>query len=210
MRTVLVEKSAPEGDFLLLLEMSQGGDHAAFGRLWERYLADFLSKTATRDLAMQSRVRASDIVSNVAMRVWEHLRDFRGRTPEELVGWARTILQHELSRAHKKDERLKKMVSVDRAAIGDSGDEWLDVKDTKTHSPSSVIGKAEEVERLKQEHSELEWRLLILWGEKCSWKDVADILDSEFGDRREPDAWRMYAKRLILEQRKKRGISDGH
>jgi DNA-directed RNA polymerase specialized sigma24 family protein len=212
MRTVPSEKSAPDADFLTLLESSQGGDREAFGRLWELYLAKPLSKTATLELPLQiqGRVRASDIVSDTACRIWQHLRDLRGRTPEELRGWARTILRRELHRAIEKHGRPEEKLSIDRPASGDAAGQRLDLKDTKTRSPSSVVGDAEEVERLKREHSELEWRLLVLWGEDRSWKDVADILDSEFGDRREPDTWRMYLKRLIIEQKKKRGISDGH
>jgi DNA-directed RNA polymerase specialized sigma24 family protein len=211
MRTELSEKSVP-GAFLPLLETSQGGDHAAFGRLWELYLADSLSKTATRELPrqVQSRVRASDLVSETALRIWEHLRDFRGRTPEELRGWAGTILRRELHRAWTKYGCGKENLSIDRAASGDAGDERLDLEDPKARSLSSEVGVKEEVERLEREVSKLEWRLLKLWAVDRSWKDVADILESEFGDRREPDAWRMYLKRLIIEQKKKRGISDGH
>jgi DNA-directed RNA polymerase specialized sigma24 family protein len=210
MRTALLEKSVP--DFPTLLESSKEGDHDAFGQLWDLYLANPLSKAATLELpcSMQSRVRASDLVSDTARRVWEHLRDFRGRTPEELRSWARTILRCELRRAHEKDRPLEGDLRIDRPSPGDAGDERLDLEDSKARSPSSLVGDAEEAERLKREHSELEWRLLILWGEDRSWKDVADILDSEFGDRREPDAWRMYLKRLIIEQKTKRGISDGH
>jgi DNA-directed RNA polymerase specialized sigma24 family protein len=211
MQTVPLEKSAPKADFLTLLGSSQEGDCKAFGQLWELYLEEFLSKTATLKLPrrMRSRVGASDLVSDTARRIWEHLRDFRGRTPEELTGWARTILCRELHRAHEKDRRLEEDFSIDRPTPGDAGDERLELKDTKTRSPSSEVGVKEEAERLKRGCSELEWRLLILWGENRSWKDVADILDSEFGDRRKPDAWRVYLMRLIREQQKKRGISDG-
>lgn len=211
MRTPLADSTEPSAAFRPLLEASQGGDNNAFGRLWELYLEESLSKLATKRLPrqMQGRVRTSDIVSDAARRVWEHLRDFRGRTPEELRGWARRILSRELARASERDRRRKDIVRLERPADGESSGERLDVRDTKTHSPSSEVGNAEEVERLKQDHSELEWRLLVLWGEDRSWKDIADILDSEFGDRRGPDAWRMYLKRLIIEQKKKRGISDG-
>jgi DNA-directed RNA polymerase specialized sigma24 family protein len=209
MRTVLLEKSVP--DFPTLLESSKEGDHDAFGQLWDLYLANPLSKTATLELPrpMQSRVRASDLVSDTARRVWEHLRDFRGRTPEELRSWARRILRRELRRAHEMDRPLEDDLRIDRPSLGDAGDRRLDLEDPKARSPSSVVGDAEEAGRLKRELSELQLRLLILKFEGRSWKAIADILDSEFGDRRGPDAWRMYSIRLIDELRKKRGTSDG-
>src|SRR5262249_44639278 len=129
MQTVLLEKPAP--DFPTLLESSQGGDREAFGQLWELYLANPLSTTATLNLPrpMQSRVRASDLISDTARRVWEHLRDFRGRTPEELRSWARTILRRELRRAHEKDRRLEEDLRIDRPRPGNAGDERLDLED---------------------------------------------------------------------------------
>jgi hypothetical protein len=119
-------------------------------------------------------------------------------------------LRRELHRAQEKDRRLEQELSIDRPAAGDAGDVWLSLKDPKTPSPSSEVGLKEEVERLERELSKLEWRLLILKGvEGHSWTAIADILYSEFGERRGPDAWRMYSIRLINALRQNRGTSHG-
>src|SRR5439155_25392464 len=103
-----------------LLAEALRGCGESLGALLEVYRGYlYLQARARLGLCLRARANPSDVVQETFLQACRHFGQFRGRTTQELLGWLRRILVHNLARlaeqqvlAQKRDARRE--VSLDR------------------------------------------------------------------------------------------------
>lgn len=96
------------------IHAARRGDEAAFGQLahWCRqYLLNVANEELTGDVAI--KVAPSDVVQETLFEAHRDIGGFRGGSPEELRGWLRKILLHNIADA-VRDYRVRQKRNVAR------------------------------------------------------------------------------------------------
>jgi RNA polymerase sigma-70 factor (ECF subfamily) len=86
-----------------LLAEARRGSGESLGALLELYrnYLHLLARTQI-DMHLQSRCNPSDLVQETFLQACHHFDQFRGQTPNELLGWLRSIFVHNLARVVEK------------------------------------------------------------------------------------------------------------
>jgi len=85
-------------DIQVLLREARGGDEAALGKLFERYVS-YLTILARVQIGrrIQGKVDAGDIVQETFLEAHRQIGQFRGNSEGELLSWLRRILAGQLA-----------------------------------------------------------------------------------------------------------------
>lgn len=129
-----------------LLNAALAGDRQALGQL----LADFqayLTVLAQRylDPRLRGRLDPSDLVQVTFLEAQRDLEHFRGERIEELLGWLRNILRHNISSAHQNHLHAQKR-SAGREQVNQPADDrpaLTDLAPSETTSPSQRMMRDE-------------------------------------------------------------------
>jgi RNA polymerase sigma-70 factor (ECF subfamily) len=129
-----------------LLKAALGGDRQALGELLEDYQA-YLIVLAQRylDPRLRGRLDPADIVQVTFLEAQRDLADFRGQRIEELLGWLRNILRHNISSAHQNHLAAQKR-SAGREQANHQADDrpaLTDLASSETTSPSQRLMRDE-------------------------------------------------------------------
>ena len=105
-----------------LVSAAQEGSTEALGELLDQW-RDYLLLVANRELGddLCQKAGASDVVQDTFIRAHQSIGSFRGRSEDELIGWLRQILLHQIVglRRHysgtlKRDIRREQSLSCNR------------------------------------------------------------------------------------------------
>ncbi|MGN6135488.1 MAG: sigma-70 family RNA polymerase sigma factor [Aureliella sp.] len=129
-----------------LLVEALAGNRESLGRLLEDYRA-YLMVLAQRylDDRLRGRLDPADLVQLTFLEAQRDLPAFRGQHIEELLGWLRNILRHNVSSAHQKHlVAQKRSAGRERAVPSDqSGPGLADLIPSETTSPSQRVMRDE-------------------------------------------------------------------
>jgi RNA polymerase sigma-70 factor (ECF subfamily) len=129
-----------------LLDEALAGNRESLGRLLEDYRA-YLMVLAQRylDDRLRGRLDPADLVQLTFLEAQRDLPAFRGQHIEELLGWLRNILRHNVSSAHQKHlVAQKRSAGRERATPSDqSGPGLADLIPSETTSPSQRVMRDE-------------------------------------------------------------------
>ncbi len=129
-----------------LLEKALAGDIDSFGELLEHYRA-YLTVLAQRylDTRLRGRLDAADVVQVTFLEAQRDLPSFRGHQIEELLGWLRHILRHNVSSAHQKHIYTQKRSAGREVSNSptDSRPAITDLAPSETTSPSQRLMRDE-------------------------------------------------------------------
>lgn len=95
---------------------------------------------------VRNKVDASDLVQDVMLRAHEREKQFKGKTPEEFMGWLRQILKNELidkERHFLRKKRDAALEEVYQETIDKSDDRMIRMPVLKQASPSQYLAKHE-------------------------------------------------------------------
>lgn len=98
MKRLSPNTARPAGEFENDLRAAQAGSDEALGRLLERF-RPYLLRIANADLdsALRPKVAPSDLVQQSLLEAHQGFTAFAGTSAEDLVGWLRGILRHNLA-----------------------------------------------------------------------------------------------------------------
>jgi RNA polymerase sigma-70 factor, ECF subfamily len=175
------------------------GDAEALGRLLES-LRPYLLLLANHELPadLRAKVGASDLVQDTCLEAQRDFAQFRGRTEEELRGWLRQGLLHNLANQarfyRETDKRaVSREVRLSEAAPCDLYPALL-----YEETPSGQAMAHEQDEALRQAVEELpeNYRQVIRWRnyERLSFEEIAQRLDRTAGAARK--LWLRAVERL--------------
>lgn len=118
----LSKNSPASGTFDRLVSAAQGGSKESLGELLDQW-RDYLLLVANRELGddLCQKAGASDVVQDTFTRAHQAFGSFHGRSEDELIGWLRQILLHQIVglRRHysdtlKRDIRREQSLSCNR------------------------------------------------------------------------------------------------
>jgi RNA polymerase sigma-70 factor (ECF subfamily) len=141
-------------DICDLLQRAREGDQQASGQLLEHYRT-YLSLLAQQQLRgrIACRVGPSDIVQQTMLEAYRNFHQFLGSASPELLGWLRSILNHNIAGAirqhtqrHMRDIRRECSLDADPGSARDGQTEL----DAQQSSPSERAMRGEELARLSR------------------------------------------------------------
>jgi RNA polymerase sigma-70 factor (ECF subfamily) len=92
-----------------LLAEALRGRRESLGALLEVYRHYlYLQARAQLDLHLRARANPSDLVQETFLQACRHFDQFRGQSPQELLGWLRRILATSLARLSEKQLQARK------------------------------------------------------------------------------------------------------
>lgn len=157
-------RSFPEKhEVLQLIEAARSGETEQLGQLLQFYF-NYLTVLASSELdqRLRKRVSPSDLVQETLLAAHRDFGDFRGESPQELIGWLRQILINVIHgavakhvKAGKRDVRREvsmdqMMVSMDRSAANLAA-----ILPGRVESPSSPVHAEERAADLAAHLSQL-------------------------------------------------------
>jgi RNA polymerase sigma-70 factor (ECF subfamily) len=157
-----------ECDWVTCLAAARAGSAEALGRLFEHFRPYLLAIAAAElDADLTSKVAPSDLVQETFLEGHRDFAAFRGEQPDDLRSWIRQVLLHNLenSRRHYRKtlarsvQREVPLPSLGPLAVPGA---HLPADDS---SPSSLIGRREERNRVRQALARLpeHYRSVIVW-----------------------------------------------
>jgi RNA polymerase sigma-70 factor (ECF subfamily) len=111
-----------------LLADALRGRREALGALLEVYRHYlYLQAQAQLDLHLRARANPSDLVQETFLQACRHFEQFRGQSPQELLGWLRRILAHSVARLSEKQLQARKRdarreISLEQLPPGNEGE----------------------------------------------------------------------------------------
>ncbi len=171
--------------FADLFQRARGGDAVALGELLENYRA-YLRILAQRglDQRLQVRVDASDVVQQTFLEAQRDIQRFRGESEPELIGWLRTILEHNVHETRQRHLGAQKRSLARERSMDDTGGEGIPLRNrlsSEQSSPSQRVMRGEAAVRLARAleglpHDQREAvRLRHLEG--CNLKEIAAAME---------------------------------
>ena len=162
---------------------ARAGNREALGRLLEM-CRHYLLLVANRELdaGLRAKIAPSDIVQDTMMEAGRDYLRFHGATEEELLGWLRQILRHNVANVHRHFETAKR--EVDREIALDPGvaDAILHdaVKQSETPSRQAQAHERDkQLERAMQRLPEHSRQILLLrTSEGLTFAQIAEKMDS--------------------------------
>ncbi len=95
---------------------------------------------------VRNKLDASDLVQDVMLRAHEREKQFKGKTPEEFMGWLRQILKNELIDKERHFFRRKRDAALEEVyqeTIDKSDDRMIRMPMLKQTSPSQHLARHE-------------------------------------------------------------------
>lgn len=146
-----------------LINLARDGETEELGNLLEIYFS-YLTVLATSELdqRLRKRVSPSDLVQETMLAAHRDFKDFRGNSPQELMGWLRQILINVLHgaiakhvKARKRD--IRREVSIDQVvtSVDRSAANLASLIPGRIESPSSPVRAEERVAELAEHLAEL-------------------------------------------------------
>ena len=128
---------------------------------------------------VQGKLDASDVVQQTLLEAHQKRDQFRGGTPQELLGWLRKLLACTLADALRTLGRAKRDVARERsleAALEQSAERLQDCLAAQQSSPSEQAGRREQEVRLAEALAKVpEAQRLALVLRHCQGLSVAEI-----------------------------------
>ena len=115
-----------DSEFASLVEKARSGCEVSRNELLDR-CRPYMLLIANQELdpALRAKVGASDIVQNSLLGAQRGLKDFRGSTEKELLGWLRGIVINDLRDSSRRYRGTKKRnLNVEQPIHGDSNAGW--------------------------------------------------------------------------------------
>jgi len=174
---------SPHDGFERLFNAARAGDEIAFGELLN-YYRGLLCHVVAQNLSGQllPKAGASEIVQETYLKATAGFPGFDGTTEGKFKNWLLAILQNTLLN-HIRTFRDTQQTAVGREVRIDTGTEsGVDGDSLKAQgkSPSSDVGQAEEVERLRQALATLpteDQELILLYQEVGeNWTKISQRL----------------------------------
>jgi RNA polymerase sigma-70 factor (ECF subfamily) len=144
-----------EHELAELIDRARGGDETAAGRLLEAY-THYLTLLARVQIGrrLQGKVDAADLLQETFLEAHRQIRQFRGRTEAELLGWLRKILAGQIALTLRRylgtkgrDVKLERELAVQL----DHSSQAMDGGFLATHStPSQQASRREQAVLLSE------------------------------------------------------------
>jgi RNA polymerase sigma-70 factor (ECF subfamily) len=138
-----------------------------------------LLRVANDELAtdLQGKLGASDLVQETFLEAHRDFQQFRGRTDEELRGWLRAILQHNVGTVGRHyRETAKRDVGRERALAENSKEGLGAGLIDPGGSPSALVRAQEQDEALRRAVAQLPetYRQVVEWRnyDRCSFEEI--------------------------------------
>lgn len=168
-----------------LVALAQGGGESALNQLYRVYGTRVLWIIRLRmGRELRSKLESMDVVQDVLMSAWKDLGNFTYKTEGDFLRWLSRIaenrLRGHLQRLHARKRDIRKEVPLNghRPTVEDSFVAALDAVDTT--SPSVVMSKREELEKLAKAIDALrpEYRQVVVQTkiEGLSYQEIGDQL----------------------------------
>jgi RNA polymerase sigma-70 factor (ECF subfamily) len=128
---------AQTDDFQKDLQAARDGSDEAMGRVLERF-RPYLLRIANDELdsGLRAKVGASDLAQQSLLEAQQDFAAFRGAGPEDLMGWLRGILRHNLADTRAAyQEAAKRQLQQEEFLDGASGGSLRDKLVANTPSP---------------------------------------------------------------------------
>jgi RNA polymerase sigma-70 factor (ECF subfamily) len=197
-----------------LLAEALRGRREALGALLEIYRHYLhLQAQAQLDLHLRARANPSDLVQETFLQACRHFDQFRGQTPQELLGWLRRILAHTLARlveqqlqAQKRDVRRE--VSLEWCPPGGEGAAPLRARLVSPgSSPSTQAQRRETSEQVANQLA----RLPAAYRDVLVLRNLEGLAFDEVARRmgRSPGAVRVLWLRALDQLRQRQGEENG-
>lgn len=113
---------------------------------------------ARLDPRLRGRLDDSDIVQQTLLEAYQGMKEFRGKSSQELAGWLRSILARNLAGAlrdltrHRRDVNRERSLDDVLASAGERLDAWLADEQTP---PDVTLQQREDLDRLARAAAEL-------------------------------------------------------
>lgn len=168
-----------------LIHRARAGDHTAENELLEK-CRTYVSIIARSQIEvwMRTKFDASDLVQQTLLEAHQGLRNFKGKTEAEWLGWLRGILNHNtLDFARKYQGAAKRNVSKEFSIDQKEGNShypgW-ELKD-QVETPSRILLNQEQeilmanaVAQLPEDYQEV---IMLRNLQRLSFKEVAERMD---------------------------------
>ncbi len=195
--------SEPAADHGRLLAEARAGSLDALGRSLEAHRR-YLLAIAERQLGPDLRAKggASDLVQETFLEAMRDFGQFDGGSPEELRGWLRRVLVHNVGTFARRFRAASKRAVAREVAIGAGGtpDGNENGLVGSTHSPSHLAMEREEAAALRRALGRLpeEYRRVVFlrFEEGRSFEEIGRLID------RSPEAARKVWTRAMERLRK--------
>ncbi len=176
-----------QSHFEELIHRARSGDESAENELLQK-CRSYVSLIARAQVEgwMRTKFDASDLVQQTLLEAHQGIKNFKGETEAEWLGWLRGILNHNtLDFARKYQGAAKRNVSRE-FSIDQGGDDSVqrELKD-QTETPSRIllnreqeILMAEAVSQLPADYQEV---VMLRNLQRLSFKEVAERMDRSSG-----------------------------
>lgn len=203
------EPSREELQVRMWLDRARDGSSDAKGRLLEAcrlYLLAVANEEMPSDL--RPKVGASDVVQETFLEAHRDLSRFVGASEQELLGWLRAVLRHNLANHRRRYQGtemrdLAREVSLDQPA-GDRGP--LKLPPAHGATPSADAAQREQTELLLEAIARLPWPLrtviVMRHRENSSFEEIGGVMG------RSPAAIRKLWARGIARLRAELAVSE--
>jgi RNA polymerase sigma-70 factor (ECF subfamily) len=163
------------------IEAAKNGSKEALGCVLE-WCRPYLLRVANEELAtdLQGKLGASDLVQETFLEAHRDFQQFRGRTDQELRGWLRGILRHNVGAVGRHYwETEKRDLGRERALAEDSKDGLGTRLIDPGGSPSALVRAQEKDQALQQAMA----RLPEMYRQVVEWRNYDRRSFEEIGRR---------------------------
>jgi RNA polymerase sigma-70 factor (ECF subfamily) len=191
----------PESSRRDLLQQARSGSGEALGQLLEA-CRTYLLVIARRHLraSLQAKVDAADLVQETFIEATRDFARFRGVSEQELLGWLRGILRHNLAdlsrcfamrcRCVNLEVRLREAVALDLVAHGERSNPQSICEQMIAQEQQDALAAA--LQRLPPRYRQV---LQLRYDACCSFAEIGNCL------QRSPEAVRKLWRRALVRLR---------
>jgi RNA polymerase sigma-70 factor (ECF subfamily) len=165
------------------IEAAKNGSEEALGQVLE-WCRPYLLRVADEELAtdLQGKLGASDLVQETFLEAHRDFRQFRGRTDQELRGWLRAILRHNLGTVGRHYRETDKREVRREQALSEGSQEGLCTRLIDPNgTPSALVHAQEQDEALQRAMARLPetYRQVVEWRnyDRCSFEEIGRRLE---------------------------------
>ncbi len=146
-----------------LVVLAQGGDSAAFEKIYDQFFLPVYRYTAFR--APQEMVE--DLVADVFVKVWEKLHQYRAQKGVPFGAWVFRIARHAVIDAYRRDRDFEEIVDE-----MEDPDVW-NRADTRTHAKDTLRVVRSALGKLPKRYREI---LLLSYVAELTISEVSRVL----------------------------------
>ncbi|PIV90135.1 hypothetical protein COW46_04565 [Candidatus Gracilibacteria bacterium CG17_big_fil_post_rev_8_21_14_2_50_48_13] len=168
-----LESADVQDTIILLVEDAKNGDEYAFEQLYSLLVKDLYRYTASRI----PEHHASDLVSDIFLRVWTKLPSFTGHAENQFKAWVFTIAHHLVIDFYRSNKEVQPL------------DDSFDIIDEESWSdPTHTLSVDQDFERTREALQKLPEKqreaLILRYINDISLPDIAEILKEREGNVR--------------------------